>query len=84
MSNIFQQLQHSGTWDLELQNLYNAEFQHGRSTHYPSQLFTGIGKYLVNLNLVHSVIAIPKGRNESKKRVTVQDRDHREPHIYVM
>ncbi|XP_017230023.1 transcription factor bHLH63 isoform X1 [Daucus carota subsp. sativus] len=37
----FNQLQHSGTWDLELQNLYNPEFQHGRSINYPSQLFTG-------------------------------------------
>lgn len=43
MINIFQQIQPSDTWDLELQNLYNAEFQQGRSTNYSSQLFTGIG-----------------------------------------
>lgn len=39
--SCFNQIQHSDTWDLELQNLYNAEFQQGRSTNYPSQLFTG-------------------------------------------
>ncbi|KAK1395037.1 Transcription factor bHLH63 [Heracleum sosnowskyi] len=37
----FNQIQHSDTWDLELQNLYNAELQQGRSTNFPSQIFTG-------------------------------------------
>lgn len=33
------------TWDADLQNLYNAEFQQGRSTTYPPQLFTGTNNY---------------------------------------
>lgn len=40
-SSCFNPIQPLGTWDAELQNLYNAEFQQGSSTAYQSQPFTG-------------------------------------------
>ncbi|KAF1001881.1 uncharacterized protein LOC141703025 [Apium graveolens] len=40
-SSCFNPIQPLGTWESELQNLYNAEFQQGNSTSYQSQPFTG-------------------------------------------
>ncbi|TYH94278.1 hypothetical protein ES332_A12G030000v1 [Gossypium tomentosum] len=41
-TSCFTQIQPSPTWDVELQNVYNVAFEHGRSTTpFPSQPFAG-------------------------------------------
>uniref|UniRef100_A0A803LP71 BHLH domain-containing protein n=1 Tax=Chenopodium quinoa TaxID=63459 RepID=A0A803LP71_CHEQI len=40
-TSCFNQIPNSLQWDAELQNIYNMEFQQGRSTSFPLQTFTG-------------------------------------------
>ncbi|XP_059647664.1 transcription factor bHLH63-like [Cornus florida] len=40
-SSCFNQIQHSSTWDADLQNLYGAEFHQGRTTSLSPQQFIG-------------------------------------------
>ncbi|KAF9619483.1 hypothetical protein IFM89_007231 [Coptis chinensis] len=41
-TSCFTQTQPSSTWETDLQNLYNVEFNQGRSPAFPPQSFTGI------------------------------------------